>query len=322
VEDIIYNDTYLLVSGLKYPIIDDVIVMLEDDQIPLEVMTRIQQEGSVEKTSKSTKSSSQSKDIQYTFSEEWKTYNEILPEHEIEFDHYFDLVDLETLNSKCICDLGCGIGRWAYFLRNIAKDLVLVDFSESIFEARNNLSDSDNVVYIMADIKELPFKNNSFDFIYSLGVLHHIDIPALDLVRKLSSLGDQFLVYLYYSLDNKGSVYRAIFNMVNMIRIILCKIRNKKLRAVITEVLMWISYIPLISLGKIMQFFSMDASDLPIYNFYKDMSLGRIRQDVYDRFFTGIEQRVSKKEIEELSDTFSTVKISNKQPLWHALLLK
>ena len=41
---------------------------------------------------------------------------------------YFDLIDLEALESKRICDLGCGIGRWSYFLKDIAKEIVLVDF--------------------------------------------------------------------------------------------------------------------------------------------------------------------------------------------------
>jgi hypothetical protein len=52
------------------------------------------------------------------------------------------------------------------------------------------------------------------------------------------------------------------------------------------------------------------------------MSLTRIRQDVYDRFFTSIEQRVSKQEILELSDTFSEIVISDEVPYWHFLCKK
>ena len=72
-------------------------------------------------------------DIQYTFGEEWKSYNEILPEHDSEFEKYFDLVKLNTLSDKRVCDMGCGIGRWAYYLSRYVKEIVLVAFSEAIF---------------------------------------------------------------------------------------------------------------------------------------------------------------------------------------------
>ncbi len=44
-----------------------------------------------------------------------------------------------------------------------------------------------------------------------------------------------------------------------------------------------------------------------------------MRQDVYDRFFTPIEQRVSRAQIMGLNDSFSRVSVSDGIPLWHFL---
>jgi hypothetical protein len=44
-----------------------------------------------------------------------------------------------------------------------------------------------------------------------------------------------------------------------------------------------------------------------------------LEQNAYNRFFNRIEQRVSRREIEALRDTFSEVVISESMPYWHFL---
>ena len=58
---------------------------------------------------------------------------------------------------------------------------------------------------------------------------------------------------------------------------------------------------------------------VPLYEGYHGKSLARIRQDVFDRFFTNIEQRFSKKQIEKLNDTFGDIVVSENLPYWHFL---
>ena len=315
--DIQLEGTFINIAGRIYPIVDDVIILLKSHHIPRRTSEKIQCLTRDEEISPSI-----AKDIQYTFGEEWKTYHEILPQHHDEFNLYFDLIDIPTLESKRIGDLGCGIGRWSYFLRDIAKEIVLIDFSESIFEARKNLSGSDNMIFIMADVLDLPFQDDTFDFIFSLGVLHHIPVPALQSVRKLSRLAPEFLVYLYYALDKRGALYKCIFYFVDLIRKLISNITFPTARSILTEVLMWSLYMPAIFVGKILSMLGVHATKVPFYSIYGHMNLGRIRQDVYDRFFTRIEQRVSKKEILKLSDTFSQIVVSDGLPYWHFLCRK
>ena len=71
----------LILDGCHYPIIDDVIILLDPPQYPPIVRKRL---GPVNSPSK-LEASDFAEDIQYTFGEEWKIFSEILPEHEREF---------------------------------------------------------------------------------------------------------------------------------------------------------------------------------------------------------------------------------------------
>ena len=90
------------------------------------------------------------------------------------------------------------------------------------------------------------------------------------------------------------------------------------MRTSITWFLAFTCYLPLIILGKLMKPFNL-SQFIPLYEGYQGKSMGRIRQDVFDRFFTNIEQRFSKKQIEQLKDTFDDIVVSENLPYWHFL---
>ncbi len=52
-------------------------------------------------------------------------------------------------------------------------DVVGIDLSYSVDNAKENLKDRPNVHLVQCDLFNLPFKAESFDIIFSLGVLHH-----------------------------------------------------------------------------------------------------------------------------------------------------
>jgi len=58
---------------------------------------------------------------------------------------------------------------------------------------------------------------------------------------------------------------------------------------------------------------------LPLFAEHSWAGIGGMRHSAYDRFFTRIEQRVSKKQIKGLEDTFDRVTISPRQAYWHFL---
>jgi SAM-dependent methyltransferase len=305
------NDS-CIVDGKTYPIVDDVIILLPVDQYPELLKNKL---GRKEKGVPATEIGS-SQEIQFSFGEEWQKYSDILREHEKEFIQYFDLVDLESLRNLRVCDLGCGNGRWSYFLKNSCRELVLIDFSDSIFVARSNLRDSDHCLFFMGDLTQLPFRNDFADFLFCLGVLHHLSVNCLEAVRNIRSYAPELLIYLYYSLDNRPFYFYWLLRMVTRLRLTVSKIKNRQFRSGFTWLAGTLVYAPLIWLGRIFNHWGA-SKFIPLYESYRGKSLRRIRQDVYDRFFTTIEQRCSRNEILRLQDTFREIEISAHIPYWH-----
>jgi len=146
-----------------------------------------------------------------SFSNEWKEFSHF-DEGELKQagDEYFDIVNEKIVNSQSnVLDLGCGTGRWSYYLAPQVKFIEAVDPSESVYSAANLLSGFENIRITKASIDNLPFENESFDFAFSLGVLHHIPDTreALNKLAQKVKPGGGILIYLYYSLDNKGILY-------------------------------------------------------------------------------------------------------------------
>lgn len=304
----------LRVGRRIYTIVDDVIVLLDDDQIPAGVKRRL-----LLKDEHAARDRPEfAEDIQFTFGEEWKSFPKILPEHEKEFHQYFDVVDLDELKGQRVCDLGCGIARWSHFLKDDVKELMLVDFSEAIFVARSNLRTCNHAIFFMGDLKRLPFRDDFADFIYCIGVLMTLPADALEETRALARYAPKLLIYLYWALDNRPLHFRLLLKAVTVLRESVCRIRNPRFRMAFTWFGLIFLYRPLILLGRSLNAFGL-SHHVPLYDFYQDKAQERIRQDVYDRFFTRIEQRVSRKQIMRLEDTFSRVVISEGLPYWHFL---
>lgn len=308
IADVVVEPDCIRVGDRRFPVVSDVIILLAPQDLPAP------RKGTV---TTAINSPQLAKDIQYTFGEEWKSFATILSDHEHIFSNYFDLVDLRSLKHSRVCDLGCGMGRWSYFVKDHCRELVLVDFSEAIFVARETLRGVDTALFFMADLKALPFRSQFCDFVFSLGVLHHLSTPALEAVRSLKTWAPQCLVYLYYALDNRPAYFRGLLKLATLIRLTLCRIRGRRWRIMLTWILSMALYVPFLLAATALQPIGLSRW-IPL-EFYKRRSLTQIRQDVYDRFFTRIEQRVSRQEIATLQDTFTQVTISPRPPFWHFL---
>ena len=81
--------------------------------------------------------------------------------------------DLRMLKGKLILDAGCGSGRFMEIAAKYGAEVVGFDLSYAVDSAFANMGLNKNINIIQADIFDLPLKIESFDFIYSIGVLHH-----------------------------------------------------------------------------------------------------------------------------------------------------
>lgn len=299
-EDVVAQDGHVRIASTTYRIDRDVVLL--DDRIVHDSTQR----GTGE-------------DVRRSFSEEWQAYGSILPEHDEEFAAYFDLIDLSSLRDSLVVDLGCGSGRWSAKLSPHVGTIALVDFSDAIYVARENLSDAPNAVFFRGDVTNLPFVDDSVDFLFSLGVLHHLDRPCLPVAHDLMRLGQRGLFYLYYALDNRPDYYRRLLAVVTASRRSLGRVQSEKSRRRISRALALGVYRPMVGIGALADKAGVNAP-VPLYESYKGKSVDRIEQDAYDRFFTSIEQRVSRQEIKECFASLGEVTVSESEPYWHFLV--
>jgi hypothetical protein len=173
----------------------------------------------------------------------------------------------------------------------------------------------------MADLQALPFRKDFCDFLVCLGVLHHLPTPCLEAVRGLRNSAPRLLVFLYYALDNRPWYFRLLLAPVTLLRRLLWRVRHPGLRKAFARAMALIVYRPLVVLGTLVRPIGLSRY-VPLYEFYHGKSIYRIEQDVYDRFFTRIEQRVSRRDIRSLQGSFAQVLVSDHLPYWHFLCVR
>jgi ubiquinone/menaquinone biosynthesis C-methylase UbiE len=79
----------------------------------------------------------------------------------------------KDLNNKLVLDTGCGMGRFMEVALDFGAEVIGVDLSLSVEAARENLKKRKKYHLVQADIFNLPFKLNTFNIAFSIGVLHH-----------------------------------------------------------------------------------------------------------------------------------------------------
>lgn len=140
-----------------------------------------------------------------SFSFEWNTHhNTQLDCHqgdrmsESEFVQKTDFTP-DELCGKLVLDAGVGAGRYADIVSRWGGDVVGVDLSYAVEASHRNFRDRGNVWIAQADIGKLPFKPESFDAIFSIGVLHHTP-STKDYFMKLVPLlkpGGTIAIWVY-----------------------------------------------------------------------------------------------------------------------------
>jgi SAM-dependent methyltransferase len=150
--------------------------------------------------------------------------------------------DKKFWENKKVLDVGCGTGRYAIIPLKYGAYVTGVDLSDSIQVAKKNLKDFDKAELVEADLFSLPFKEESFDVIYSFGVLHHTPDPysAFKGLLKFLKPGGQICITLYH----KSGMYHSSRYLRKITTII-----NPKLLYPLLAIAVFILYIPYKYLG-------------------------------------------------------------------------
>ncbi|MFN3916280.1 MAG: class I SAM-dependent methyltransferase [Flavobacteriales bacterium] len=262
-----------------------------------------------------------------SFGEEWIKFNSFTEEELTRAgDEYFDIVPSGLLNENTtVLDAGCGTGRWSRYMSRFGCPIEAIDPSEAIIPAVKWNKDKPTIRFTHASIDSMPFTDNSFDFVICLGVLHHIpdtEKALQDLVKKIKP-GGHLLLYLYYSLDNRGWAFRAIFGLVNFKRKMVSKLPGK-LKRLVCDLIAIFVYLPLVLLSKFFGIFSEKLANKIPLSYYRNKSWRIIRNDALDRFGTPLEHRFSQQQIAEMLQRARMDKIifSENTPYWHVISRK
>jgi SAM-dependent methyltransferase len=107
-------------------------------------------------------------------------------------------VKLDELNGLSVLDAGCGGGRYCKVAAEAGANVTGADHSSAVTKA-DSLCQGLDVRLVQADLKRLPFPEESFDLAFSIGVMHHDKDTrsVFDAVSKMVKPGGRMAVWLY-----------------------------------------------------------------------------------------------------------------------------
>jgi SAM-dependent methyltransferase len=261
-----------------------------------------------------------------SFGEEWSKFDHFSSEEiQQNGDEYFDIVAPHMLTAEhTVLDAGCGTGRWSLYAAGRAKFVEAIDPSSAVLTAARLTASQPNIRVTQASIDHLPFADKSFDFVMSLGVLHHIPDTALAMrnVTDKLKVGGWALYYLYYNLDNRSSTFRSLFNASNSLRNIISRFPSGP-KKFVCDILAVTAYLPFIGFASVVRAIQPNSSAYKRFplSYYVGKSWNVVRNDALDRFGTPLEQRFSREQISEMMTKAGLVDIqfSSQTPFWHAV---
>jgi SAM-dependent methyltransferase len=261
-----------------------------------------------------------------SFGAEWSAFH-TFNEDEIynAGDNYFDIIPTNILNKTTnALDVGCGTGRWSYYLADKVGFIECIDPSKAVIAASNLLRNKNNIRISKASVDNIPFADATFDLVFSLGVLHHVPDTKKAIgkcVDKLKPNG-HILLYLYYNLENRGLFFKTLFYLSNSIRWIVSKFPGF-IKIFVCNLLAIFFYMPFVWLSRILiqlKISSKVVSRIPL-SWYADKSFHIIRNDSLDRFGTPLEQRFSKQQIADMlvSAGCTNIVFADNAPFWRVI---
>ncbi|AIF70061.1 hypothetical protein PAP_08365 [Palaeococcus pacificus DY20341] len=105
----------------------------------------------------------------YIFS---KTYNDIdSPEYKKRMEELTPYLSQILQQKGRVLDLACGVGGFSFFFEELGHEVVGLDISDFLLEKAKRYAKEKNskVEFVKGDARELPFKDESFDYVVFLG---------------------------------------------------------------------------------------------------------------------------------------------------------
>lgn len=134
-----------------------------------------------------------------SFGRQWNRYDVARPEEDEATFRVKTTVSASELAGRVVLDAGCGGGRYAHLAGSHGASVIGVDLSAAVAKAAAVCSALPHVLILQADLLDLPLAEAAFDFVYSIGVLHHTPDPrrAFAEIARRVKRGGRLAVWLY-----------------------------------------------------------------------------------------------------------------------------
>jgi SAM-dependent methyltransferase len=235
-----------------------------------------------------------------SFAFEWTHFSEMYPEWESNFRDYMFPHVPESFPGKRILDAGCGMGRHAYYAARYGAEVWAVDIGEAVEVAAQNTQGTGARV-LQADLNHLPFREQSFDLVYALGVLHHLPDPeeTFRYLLRFVKPGGEFRMFLYWAPEGQP-LKRLLLQAVSALRRLTVRMPHRLLYRLsyVAAFLVWTCFVwPYRALAPIPMLSKM-ADRLPLTQ-YSRYPFRTCVNDQFDRLSAPLERRYSRAQVEQ-----------------------
>ena len=238
-----------------------------------------------------------------SFGFEWTTFSGMRQEWKRNFEMYMAPIRKEFFRGQLVLDAGCGMGRHMFHAAEGGAVVVGVDFSRAIEAAHENTKHFETAAVVQADVMRLPFRPGTFDFVYCLGVLHHLSDP-LEALRRLVDLvrnRGECRIYVYHQIARVPRWKHALFRLASIGRRASTGMPHVLLLAAcwLLSVAIWVGcVVPY----RLLERYVPDSGWAKSWLFrqYAAYPFMVLVNDQFDRFSAPIERRYTRNEVEEL----------------------
>jgi SAM-dependent methyltransferase len=167
-----------------------------------------------------------------TYDLQWNRFRIVRPDEDrATFEARTGLVPAEVAG-KVVLDAGCGMGRYLRVAAALEpRRLVGIDLSGAVRAARDATRGLPHVEIVQGDLLRPPFAGETFDLIYSLGVLDHTPDPqaAFLALARLLAPGGRIVIWVYERerpfLEGMKDVQRAVSTRLPLpVLVALCRL--------------------------------------------------------------------------------------------------
>jgi SAM-dependent methyltransferase len=136
------------------------------------------------------------------FGEQWLRYRDnegFYGSLQLLSDIFFPFIEMEQIRDRRVAEIGSGTGRIVNMLLEAGvKHVIAVEPSDAFEVLCHNIPQPGKVTCLKITGDLLPAQGN-LDYIFSIGVLHHIENPApvVEAAFKALRPGGHFLIWLY-----------------------------------------------------------------------------------------------------------------------------